>query len=250
MFKQIVFSSVVSGLVAGMLITVIQLVTVIPMVFEAETYETAGSSAQGVIIYAINKSAQGSATQGTVQVHDSSHGHAEGDHHHGANEWAPEDGFERNFYTTMTNVLAAIGFALFLTICYLFVGNIDWRKGLLWGLGGFVVFQLAPALGLPPELPGTEAASVSARQLWWVATVLATSAGLLLLVFNSSSLFKIAGMLLISLPHLIGAPQPEIHSALAPPELTTNFIMVTMMVGCVFWVMLGGLTGYTFLKFK
>jgi Probable cobalt transporter subunit (CbtA) len=63
-------------------------------------------------------------------------------------------------------------------------GNVNWRQGLIWGLGGFVAFNLASALGLPPDLPGTEVASLEARQIWWLATVVLTSVGLAMLVFG------------------------------------------------------------------
>jgi hypothetical protein len=64
-------------------------------------------------------------------------------------------------------------------------GNVNWRQGLIWGLGGFVAFNLASALGLPPDLPGTEVASLEARQIWWLATVVLTSVGLAMLVFGA-----------------------------------------------------------------
>jgi hypothetical protein len=38
------------------------------------------------------------------------------------------------------------------------------------------VRRRAPAIGLPPELPGIEAAALQSRQLWWVATAVATAA--------------------------------------------------------------------------
>jgi Probable cobalt transporter subunit (CbtA) len=57
--------------------------------------------------------------------------------------------------------------------------------GLDLGLGGFVAFNLASALGLPPDLPGTEVASLEARQIWWLATVVLTRVGLAMLVFGA-----------------------------------------------------------------
>ncbi|MEI2612914.1 MAG: CbtA family protein [Candidatus Promineifilaceae bacterium] len=41
-----------------------------------------------------------------------------------------------------------------------------------------LAFQLAPAFGLPPELPGMAAADLGARQVWWCGTALATGVGI------------------------------------------------------------------------
>ncbi len=230
MFRRIVFSAVLSGLVAGLLITVVQHFTVIPMVIEAETYEVSEApltEASGV----------------------SGHSHGEAGHDHG-DAWMPADGAERTFYTALTNVLAAIGFALLLGACFSIFNHANWRQGLLWGLGGFVAFQLAPAIGLPPELPGTAAADVSARQVWWVGTALATAFGLGALFFAKTTVLRVAGVALVIVPHLIGAPHPEVFSLTVPPEMASEFIVKTLLVGSVFWLILGGLAGFTFNKIK
>ena len=229
MLKRLVFSSVISGVAVGLLITVLQSLTVIPMILNAETFETLQSA------------------PAESQGHAHNHGH--GGHHHSSDEWAPEDGFERTLYTAITNILAAIGFALLLATCFMFRKNIDWRKGILWGLGGFVAFQLAPSLGLPPELPGTEAAAVEARQIWWVATAISTAMGLLLSALAPGMLLKVSGLLLIVIPQLVGAPQPVEHAALAPESLITQFIITTTILGAIFWVLLGAATAYTHSKF-
>ena len=45
--------------------------------------------------------------------------------------------------------------------------------------------------------------------------------------------------MLIAMPHLIGAPHPESHTALAPPDLLTTFIVATAIANAVFWAVLG-----------
>lgn len=234
MIKRLVFSAVTSGVVVGLFITILQSYTVIPMILDAEGYETSGPSAM---------------TENAGHNHGDSHGHqaqghAHQGHHHSADEWAPADGFERTFYTGVTNILAAIGFALLLATCFMFRKNIDWRKGMLWGLGGFIAFQLAPSLGLPPELPGTEAAAVEYRQLWWIATAISTAIGLLFLTMPQRLLYKSIGLLFVLVPHIVGAPQPVEHSALAPQSLITQFIVTTTLLGAAFWLLLGVATAY------
>ena len=96
MFRRIVLSAALSGLVVGLLITVVQQFTVIPMILEAETYEVGAPA----------------ATEAVGQPGHSHHGHSHG-HEAGEAEWAPDDGMERTFYTALTNTLAAIGFGLY-----------------------------------------------------------------------------------------------------------------------------------------
>lgn len=53
--------------------------------------------------------------------------------------------------------------------------------------------------------PATLAGGLTARQIWWLATVLATAFGLYALIFGKSPIFKAAGVAVLALPHLIGA---------------------------------------------
>jgi cobalt transporter subunit CbtA len=187
LFRSIVFSAAVAGLVVGTAVTVLQQFGTVPLIQKAEIDEHA---------------ADARLTAGTAAVHQ----HA--GHDHGAAAWEPRAGLERNSFTAAANILTAIGFALVLAGIYALRGRpVTWHEGLLWGLGGFIVFTVAPGLGLPPGLPGTAAASLEARQIWWVATAAATAAGLGLLVFRRTAWAAILGLCLIASPHLIGAPK-------------------------------------------
>src|SRR6185312_2859502 len=98
------------------------------------------------------------------------------------------------------------GFALLLTAGMALRGDeITWRDGLFWGLAGFIAFTVAPGLGLPPEIPGSEAAPLLARQLWWVATAGMAASALALLAFTRRKLTAIVAVALLALPHLYGA---------------------------------------------
>ena len=117
---------------------------------------------------------------------------------------------ERTFFTTLANVLTGTGFALILVACLALAGQpVNGRIGILWGLGGFAIFILAPALGLPPEVPGAMAAELRGRQTWWILCVVATASGLWLLVFRPGIAWIVAGLVLMAAPHIVGAPQPE-----------------------------------------
>lgn len=229
MFKQIAHSAGFSGLLAALLLTLLQAIWVTPLIIEAEGYEGGDSS--------------------EMLAHD----HAEADeaaghsHSHGDDEaWAPEDGLERTLYTALSNLVVAIGFALILCGLYSLRPPQQLWHGLLWGLAGFAVFSLAPSLGLPPELPGTAAADLLLRQYWWIATAACTAVGLALLIFARGWPLKLLGLALLPLPHLVGAPHPQEHSSLAPAALQDTFISSALLVNAAFWVALGLLSSWLF----
>lgn len=159
-----------------------------------------------------------------------------------ATEWGPQAGLERALYTLLFNCLGAFGFALLLAGCYALRGGATWPRGLLWGLAGFASFSAAPALGLPPELPGTAAADLVARQVWWIATALGTAAGLACLFLARPIGMRFLGLLLIVAPHLVGAPHsPDAHGAI-PEDLGHAFVIGSLAVSVVMWLILGAVT--------
>ncbi len=220
--------ALLAGLSAGLVDWGLHMLGTTPLILEAEVYEAGAEPA---------------ATEPTVATD----GH---DHEHDAEAWAPADGWERNAFTLGANLVTGVGFAFLLTAAIVFFGKgADWRRGLVWGLAGFACFTLAPSIGLPPELPGTEAAPLGERQLWWIGTVVATAAGL----FAAAKLRNVYGyaiaVVLIAAPHIIGAPQPETPGALAPEELEHKFILVAIATSLVFWLVLGALTGAFFKRY-
>jgi cobalt transporter subunit CbtA len=121
--------------------------------------------------------------------------------------------------------------------------RIDARSGLAFGVAGFAAFSLAPALGLPPEIPGSGAAALADRQLWWAFAAAATAGGLGLLLLSGRRALQIGGAVLIALPHLIGAPHPEAFASTAPAELAGHFAAASLAVSALFWALLGSLSG-------
>lgn len=227
MFTAIVWRALIVGLLAGLALTALQRVQVVPLITAAEVYEQAEP-----------------ATPVDHHAHPAgAHNHA-AVHAHSDQDWAPQDGLERSLYTALSNVLAAIGFALVLLSFIALRDQGGWQRGLLWGLAGFAVFFAAPTLsGLHPELPGTAAAALDARQLWWWTAVVSTAVGLWLLVFGGEWPWRGLGLLLLASPYIIGAPQPEVASSLAPEALSHAFVMATALASVVFWLLLGLLAG-------
>jgi cobalt transporter subunit CbtA len=250
-FRSIVFASVISGFIVGLIVTVVQQFGTVPLILKAEVFEKAAETHQ----HDAPVTAQPAAAGHDHAAHDhGDHDHGAGDHDHGAGTWEPRDGFERNAYTAAANILNAIGFALLLAGFFAVRSgatgaSVSWHEGLLWGLAGFAVFTLAPGLGLPPELPGVPAAPLLSRQIWWLAAVLATAGGLALIAFRRSVPAAIAGVILLTLPHLIGAPELANIETNVPSSLTHQFVTAVTMTSLVFWTLLGGLTSAVFARF-
>jgi cobalt transporter subunit CbtA len=225
-FRNIVLLAAIVGVIAGIGMTAAQQLTTVPLILKAEVYEQAEE-----------------AKATPTHTHESEAAAAH-EHEHGGG-WAPQDGFERTAFTLAANVLTGIGFALLLiAVSELAGGILNWRQGVFWGLAAFAVFTLAPGLGLPPELPAMPAAELGARQVWWVATALSTAGGIALLVYGQSALAAIAGVALLVAPHFIGAPQPLSHDSPIPETLHHSFVVAVVLTTLVFFVLLGGLTGY------
>ena len=159
-------------------------------------------------------------------------------------EAAHEAGAPPLAMTAVANIVLATAFALFLGAAMQLRASTGWRAGLLWGLAGYVAFFVAPAIGLPPELPGTQSPALGERQLWWVATAACTAAGLWIAVFPSHPAARILGVLLIVAPHVAGAPHPAAHRSSAPAELGAAFTSATYLANAAFWLALSALAGF------
>jgi len=213
-FRRLVGAALCAGLLSGLFAAMAHQLGTVPLILEAETYE--------------------------APAHD-----------HATTSWAPQNGIERALYTLAADLLTAIGFALLLAAgLTLRGGAVGWRDGLFWGLAGFVTFTMAPALGLPPEIPGTESAPLFARQVWWLATAVSTGCGLALLVFTRRPRYAILAAILIVLPHIYGAPSPAEPAAGAAPEvLAHRFAVAVTLASFLFWTALGASTGYFYRRF-
>ena len=223
--KRVVSAAALAGVLAGSLLTVVQQIQVIPVLLKAELFEESAAMAA------------------------SRASHADSNVKHDHEAWRPASGWERTLSTGVANVVLAIGFALLLGALICLRGKMtNWRSGLLWGLAGYAVFFVAPSLGLPPEVPGTETARLADRQIWWLLAVACTGTGLWLLLFTSGLFAKLLGTALLAVPHLIGAPQPQIQGSVAPADLAHAFIYASIFANAVFWLLLGGLLGFFYKK--
>jgi predicted cobalt transporter CbtA len=150
-------------------------------------------------------------------------------------------GLDRVLYTALFDCLGAFGFALLLATAFAYRGVGSWKQGLAWGLAGYASFALAPALGLPPELPGVQSAALIARQVWWVGTALATAAGIASITLVSVRGVRLLGVILLALPHIIGAPGGEAIGAVRD-GLARSFALGSLAVSLVMWSTIGIVT--------
>ena len=224
MIKRIAQTAGFTGLLAALLLTLLQSFWVAPLILQAETFEKAPAT--------------------TEVVHEHAAGAAA--HTHDAEAWEPEDGWQRVLSTTGGNLVVAVGFALMLAGLYTLRAPTRTAQGLLWGLAGYATFVLAPTLGLPPELPGTAAADLALRQTWWIGTAASTAASIALIVFGRNWLLKVLGAAILAVPHVIGAPQPEVHSMLAPEALEAQFKIASQLTNVAFWLALGLISAWLF----
>jgi len=213
MFSRILVSGLFAGFAAGLIAALLQLVFVQPVLLQGELYESGQLSHSGAAA-----AAGAAASVGGIDL--------------------LRDGLSVLFVT-----LTYTGYALLLVAAMALAQErgfgITARQGLIWGLAGFVSVQFAPAVGLPPELPGSAAAALELRQAWWFGTVAATVAGLALIAFGKGWTARGIAAMLILMPHAIGAPHPEAFSGPAPPELAGLFAGRALGVGLVAWALLG-----------
>lgn len=240
MIARMVRTAVLAGAVAGLFAWGLQMTKTVPLILKAEVFEEMADKAAAEKAKAApvaKEAATHSHAPGTT-AHSHSHAHSDG-------AWEPANGFERNAYTLLFSVLAGVGFAFVLTGGMMLAGRpIGWKAGMVWGLSGFAAFYLAPAFGLAPELPGSAAAPLEMRQMWWIATAAATAAGLGLIFFAKGVAWKAVAAALIVLPHIIGAPHHTPEAGLVPTALAAEFAVASLVTVGLFWLALGGLVGY------
>jgi len=223
MIQKLLTSAVFAGLAAGLIAAALQFAFVIPMLLEGELYET------GARVHF--------ATDGSTQSISEAPGLG--------TDWV------RHGMTVAFNLVTYTGYGLML-VALMALSNmrgyrLTTRMGLVWGLCGFIAVQLAPAIGLPPELPGTPAAEITPRQIWWIMTILCTAAGLAMIAFTRGIL-PLIGVALIAAPQIYGAPHLDTFFGVAPPELSAHFVTQSLGTAAAGWTALGFFCAYFYVR--
>jgi cobalt transporter subunit CbtA len=224
MLKRVLLAAILCGLAASLLMSGAQHLRVVPLIAEAESFEGGGHS------HDHGHSHDQTAAPETGHSHD----------HGAADNQATGPDLKRIGLTVTANAATGISFALILTAAALLLRlPITRENGLIWGFLGFTAFNLAPAIGLPPELPGMPAGDLFARQIWWWQTVIATGGAFLLMAKVKNLAATVAGVALIALPHLIGAPSPVTHESALPPHLASAYAANALASSLLLWVLIG-----------
>lgn len=237
MLQRLLTSALIAGAAAGLIAALLQLVFVQPVLLHAELYE-GGERTHFAVASEHHHGEEAEAPA------EEAHDHGGAAHDHEAAD-APGIGFDapRDGLSVLFSVMVYAGYGLILVAAIALAENsghrVTARQGLLWGLAGYIAVQLAPAVGLSPELPGMAAADINARAVWWVATVIASAVGLWLIAFGKGWGAWILAIVLLAAPHVIGAPHPHEFTGPTPPELASQFAGRALGVGLAAWALLG-----------
>ncbi|PWV98989.1 cobalt transporter subunit CbtA [Hoeflea marina] len=259
MIVRFLLAALAAGLIAGLAMTPAQYIKIVPLILQAEAYEGGGSAA-------VSTHDHGAGTT-EVAGHDhgaatpAGHAHANTDaaapasaapeaHSHDHGDGESVLGLGRLGNTVLANLAAGGGFGLMLAAAALLLdirfgkGKQAVGRGLLLGAAGWFAVQLAPAWGLPPELPGFPEIDLQARQTWWMITVALSAAGIWLVALRPEWIAKSLGVVLIVAPHVYGAPQPADISSAVPAFLAAEYTVASLATTLGFWLLLGGLLGH------
>ena len=228
--KHMLTSALFAGFVAGLLGALLQFLLVQPDIILAERYES------GELVHFAGVASDAAEHDHSTHDHGTAEANADG---------AGVSAFQRQGLTALFAILTYGGYGLVLMGIINLAEQIGIRiglaQGVLWGLAGFLSFQLMPALGLPPELPGMPAADLDARQIWWTATAISTGIGLWFLCYGTALWQRVAGAGLLAAPHVWGAPEITTFAGIVPPELAASYAAHSLGAGMLTWMVLGGL---------
>lgn len=185
MIIRLLSAALAAGFFAAAVVTGLELTLTSPLIVAAERYEQQEPSHQAAKALPI------------VLAH-AGHDHAAPD---AAPEWQPGPGLPRMAFTGLATLVGGVGYALLLGAVMIACGREPTPQvGLAFAVAGFASVALAPGLGLPPELPGSAAAPLAARQAWWVMTAAATGMGLYLITIRRALITILGGLVLIITP--------------------------------------------------
>ncbi len=228
MIGRYVLAALVAGLLAGAVLTVLQVWRLSPLIATAETYEKV-DDAKNTSTAPVCKEAMPSMKMCADK---------------GTPEWEPAPGLPRIGFTGVASLLAGGGFAAILAGLSLLLNvPITRANGWIWGLSGFLAVHLATGFGLAPEIPGMPVADLLARQIWWVGTIVSTAAAIYCFAIRSENWAKAVGVALLFAPHLIGAPIAPDGETSVPPALAAEFAANALACVAIFWLVMGVLLG-------
>lgn len=210
-----------------------------PIIFAAEAMEDRKvSAALNVPSGHAHGHQYGSAASGDSHVHE---------------PWKPADGLERSAWTWMASVLLQFGLALGLLVAIAFASRKEsaaaapMRTSLVLAAAGFFCLFAWPALGLPPEIPGMDAARLGSRQAWWALGAGCAVSAVASAVLLRASWRWVMAVTLLGIPFVVEAPHIASDPFVSFDESTATqlrllahrFVWVTVGLSLIQWVLLG-----------
>ena len=233
MIAKVFSAALAAGALAASIAFVLQVLLTVPLIRQAEAYEQAARPHAALSLIHLAHSEHGAGAHATASA---------------AAEWQPGEGLPRLALTGVATLASAVGYALVLLALMLAAGaQPTLPRGLAWGIGGFAAVSLAPAVGLPPELPGMGGEGVAGRQLWWLGAALGAGVGLYLIAVVRGRLAAVLGLAAISAPHLLGAPHGG-EGGTVPAALAAQFAARSIALSAVFWATLGLTLGWAWTR--
>lgn len=222
MFKNLLLVGLLAGVMSGSFLTLLQAVTVIPLIHQAEQYER-----QLPVI--------GSET---------------GQHEHDGpeKEWEPANGWERFAFTWLANVSIAAGFGLMMAGTMSLHPPKSWTQAVLFGVAGYYAFFLGPAFLLPPELPGADSSHLQSRQAIWLYAVVVSLVSMALVSFSTRPWLRLLGLVSLASPFLLFTQEDVRYSVPVPSELIDQFTRMTAVTNALLWATIGLSVRWLFLK--
>jgi cobalt transporter subunit CbtA len=237
MITRYLLAALAAGLLAGVLMTPVQYTRIVPLILAAEEYEPGGSHYVAPAVEAHEHAATETMAPMAADAHN---------HHEMAPGGEEQTLFLGRFWNTVfANLVAGAGFGLLLAGVSLALGaDVTVNNGMIWGIAAWLAVQFLPSLGLPPELPGFPEVDLVSRQVWWVATIIASVIGIALIVLRVEIWQRLGGLVLLVLPHLYGAPQPVDVTSAVPAFYASQFTVAALATTLFFWLVLGLALGW------
>jgi cobalt transporter subunit CbtA len=205
-------------------VAVIQALTTTPLILYAEIFEVEEVAQVARVILAATGDAQAQPHPGGVA-----------------------ESFEigRFLFTALSTIGIAVGFAwVVLSAIYVRGGEITARTAVPWAVAAFLAAGLAPSFGLAPELPGAGYIDLASRQIWWFGTTVATALAFAAFAFGRKPRWIVIGIVLIVLPHVIGAPEAVELASAVPAEVAAHFSSASLVVQALTWILPATIAGY------
>ena len=239
MTTRLFTSALFAGLLAGLVSVLLHFTLIEKLILEAEEYESGAK----VHFVSGHEGHANSAPMAAAQAAEADAQPAGPDLMASQHDDSGDSNFRR-FGLAFSNVfLTFVGWGMLMVagfaIAERYGRKVTPAHGILWGGAGFLAVSLLPAIGLPPELPGIPAADLFSRQSWWIGTVVASAIALGLFAFGRGVAPILAGIVLLIIPHVIGAPTLPEFSGIVPPELAGEFAVRSLAEAFGGWAVLG-----------